>query len=48
MESVRLLLTLVATKDWHVHRMDVKFAFLNGELSEVVFVKQALGFITKG
>ena len=39
MESVRLLLALAAAKDWGVHHLDVKSAFLNGELAEEVFVK---------
>ena len=48
MESVRLLLALAAAKDWRVHHLDVKSAFLNGELAETVFVKQPPGFIVKG
>jgi hypothetical protein len=48
MESVRLLLALAAAKDWQVHHLDVKSAFLNGELAEIVFVKQAPGFVVKG
>ena len=48
MESVRLLLAMVAAKDWRVHHLDVKSAFLNGELAETVFVKQAPGFAVKG
>ena len=48
MESVRLLLAMIAAKDWHVHHLDIKFAFLNGELVETVFVKQAPGFAVKG
>ncbi|CAA0827649.1 cysteine-rich RLK (RECEPTOR-like protein kinase) 8 [Striga hermonthica] len=48
MESVRLLLAMAAAKDWHIHHMDVKSAFLNGELAETVFVKQAPGFAVKG
>jgi hypothetical protein len=39
MESVRLLLVLAAAKDWCVHHLDVKSAFLNGDLVEVVFIK---------
>ena len=48
MESVRLLLAFAATKDWRVHHLDVKSAFLNGELAETVFVRQPLGFAIKG
>ena len=32
MDSIRLVLALVASKCWEVHHMDVKSAFLNGEL----------------
>jgi hypothetical protein len=45
MESVRLLM-LAAAKDWQVHHLDVKSAFLNGDLAEV-YVKQAPGFMVK-
>ena len=48
MESIRLLLALAAAKDWRVHHLDVKSAFLNGELAETVFVRQPLGFTVKG
>ena len=48
MESVRLLLAMAAAKDWRVHHLNVKSTFLNGELVETVFVKQALGFTVKG
>lgn len=44
MESFRLLLALAAAKVWCVHHLDVKSAFVKGELAETVFVKQALGF----
>ena len=39
MESVRLLLSLAVAKDWRVHHLDVKSAFLNGKLAETVFVR---------
>jgi hypothetical protein len=32
MESVQLLLALAAQEGWCVHHMDVKSAFLNGDL----------------
>ena len=47
-ESVRLLVALAVAKDWRVHHLDVKSAFLNDELAETVFVRQPLGFIIKG
>jgi hypothetical protein len=45
MEVVWLLLALAAREGWKVHHMDMKRAFLNGELQEEVFVDQPPGFI---
>jgi hypothetical protein len=42
---MRLLITLVAHEGWEVHHMDVKSAFLNGDLQEEVYVEQPAGFI---
>jgi hypothetical protein len=44
MDSVRLLLELAAQEGWRVHHMDVKSAFLNGDLKEEVYVHQPPGF----
>ena len=44
-ETVRVLLALAAQGGSEVHHMDVKSAFLNGDLSDTVFVKQPPGFI---
>jgi hypothetical protein len=44
MESVRLLLALAAQEGWCVHHIDVKSAFLNGDLKEEVYVHQPPGF----
>jgi hypothetical protein len=44
LESVRRLLALVGHSGWQVHHMDVKTAFLNGELNEEVYVSQPPGF----
>jgi hypothetical protein len=45
MDTVRLLLALAAHQKWEVHHMDVKSAFLNGDLSEQVYVNQPAGFV---
>ena len=45
LESVRLLLAIAAHYSWEVHHMDVKSAFLNGELKETVYVRQPPDFL---
>ena len=47
-ETVRVLLALAAQEDWKVHHMDVKSAFLNGDLKEEVYVEQPFGYEKKG
>jgi hypothetical protein len=48
METVRLLLAMAAHCGWEVHHMDVKSAFLNGDLAEEVYVSQPPGYIAIG
>jgi hypothetical protein len=48
LETVRMLLALAAHQDWEVHHMDVKSAFLNGDLVEEVFVLHPPGFVVTG
>jgi hypothetical protein len=48
LDSVRLLLALAAQEGSHVHHLDVKSAFLNGDLQEEVYVTQPLGFESQG
>jgi hypothetical protein len=47
-ESVQLLLALAAQEGWHIHHMDVKSAFLNGDLKEKIYVHQPQGFTIPG
>lgn len=47
-EFIRLLINLAATKGWEIHHLDVKTAFLHGELKETVYVMQPEGFEIKG
>jgi hypothetical protein len=48
MEPVRVLFILAAHNNWHVHHMDIKSTFLNGDLGEGVYVSQPPGFIKSG
>ena len=36
--SIRLILAMVVSLDLEFHQMDVKIAFLNGELDEEIFM----------
>lgn len=44
LEPVRLLLAYVAYKYFKVYQMDVKSAFLNGDIEEEVYTEQPNGF----
>ena len=41
-------MALIARYDLELHRMDVKMAFLNGNLEENVYVAQLKGFVMEG
>ncbi|GJU88125.1 retrovirus-related pol polyprotein from transposon TNT 1-94 [Tanacetum coccineum] len=45
LEAIRIFLANAANKNMTVYQMDVKNAFLNGELKEVVYVSQPEGFV---
>ena len=46
--TIRVLLSLAASYGLIVHQMDVKTAFLNGELEEEIYMEQPDGFVVKG
>nr|GEZ45207.1 zinc finger, CCHC-type [Tanacetum cinerariifolium] len=46
--TIRLLLALAAIHDLVIHQMDVKTAFLNGDLDEAIYMKQPEGFVMPG
>ena len=48
LETIRLLIALVATNGWVIHHLDVKTAFLNGDLKDLVYVTQLEGFEKEG
>nr|GEV61894.1 retrovirus-related Pol polyprotein from transposon TNT 1-94 [Tanacetum cinerariifolium] len=45
LEAIRIFIANAASKNMTVYQMDVKTAFLNGELKEEVYVSQPEGFI---
>ena len=47
-DSLRIIMALVAHYDLELHQMDVKTAFLNGNLDEEVFMDQPEGFMVEG
>eukprot|EP00253_Pinus_taeda_P001533 PITA_01533 len=48
MNSIRLVLSLAASFKWEVHQMDVKFAFVHGDLHEEIYTQQPPSFIQTG
>jgi hypothetical protein len=40
MESIQLVLTIVANQCWEVHQMDMKSAFLYEDLEEEIYMEQ--------
>jgi hypothetical protein len=47
-DTIRALISLAAQKMWKLYQLDVKSAFLNGELKEEVYVEQPQGFEIEG
>jgi hypothetical protein len=48
LDIVRLLIALAASRGWEMQHLNVKSAFLNGDLHEEVFVQQPGGFVKEG
>ena len=46
--SIRLFISLATTHCWDLHQLDIKNAFLHGDLAEEVYMKQPLGFVAQG
>ncbi|GJV04514.1 retrovirus-related pol polyprotein from transposon TNT 1-94 [Tanacetum coccineum] len=44
-EAIRIFIANAITKNMKIYQMDVKMAFLNGNLREVVYVSQPEGFV---
>jgi len=48
LDTIRIILSIAAQHGWTVFQLDVKSAFLYGELNEDVFVSQPQGYERKG
>ena len=46
--SIRIFLALASIHNMFIHQMDVKTAFLNGDLEEEIYMNQPEEFIAKG
>ncbi|RVW86309.1 Retrovirus-related Pol polyprotein from transposon TNT 1-94 [Vitis vinifera] len=46
--SVRMVLAIAALRNLEIHQMDVKTAFLNGDLDEEIYMEQPEGFSALG
>ena len=47
LKSIRILLSIAAHYNFEIWQMDVKTAFLNGNLEEEIYMMQPKGFIAK-
>ena len=46
--SIRILLSVVSSKNLHLEQMDVKTAFLHGDLDKEIYMQQPEGFVVPG
>ncbi|KAD3067000.1 hypothetical protein E3N88_34880 [Mikania micrantha] len=47
-ETIRVVIAVAAQRGWPLYQLGMKTAFLNGELTEEIYVQQAEGFVKKG
>ena len=45
MNFILLVISIAASHKWTAHQMDVKCAFLHGDMQEEIYMEQPLGFI---
>ena len=46
--SIRILLSIVASENLHLEQIDVKTAFLHGDLDKEIYMQQPEGFVVPG
>ena len=47
LNSVRLFISIAASHQWMIHQLDIKNAFIHGDLEEV-YMEQPPGFVAQG
>ena len=47
LNTIRILVALATTHKWKIYQLDVKYAFLNGDLKEEVYSVHPKGFVQK-
>ena len=45
MDPIHLVLAISASKHWEVHNIDVKSAFIHGDIHEEIYMKHPKGYI---
>ncbi|RDY12085.1 hypothetical protein CR513_03171, partial [Mucuna pruriens] len=45
-DSFRIIMTLVAYFDLELHQMNIKIAFLNGDINETIYMMQPKSFVS--
>lgn len=48
METLRTVLTIVASRKWFIHQIDVHNAFLQGDLHDEIYMELPQGFKSQG
>lgn len=48
LDTIHIILSMAAQYGWNIFQLDVKSAFLHGELKEEIYVQQLVGFMKKG
>ena len=46
--SIRIMLSVVASENLHLEKLDVKTAFLHGDLDKAIYMKQPKGLVVPG
>lgn len=45
--SIRLFISIVASQNWPLHQLNIKNAFLHGDIHEHVYMEQPPGFVAQ-